>query len=76
MQIELIVLFGVKTHGAIVAALHNVLGNANIGEARSAEHGGGPMPGEEQRLSEISVVCPRLCLQRKLNLTSDIRKEH
>ena len=33
-------LFGVKAHGAIVAALNNVPGNAGNRQARSAEHDG------------------------------------
>jgi hypothetical protein len=39
MQIELIVPFGVKTYGAIVAALNDVRGNAGNGRARSAGYG-------------------------------------
>lgn len=39
MQINLIVLFGVKTHGATVAALNDLPGNAGNALARSAGRG-------------------------------------
>ena len=60
MQIELIVLFGVKTHGAIVAALNDVPGNAGNGQARLAGHGENSVTTEGRCLSEITVVCPLL----------------
>lgn len=60
MQIELIVPFGVKTHGAMVAALNDVPGNAGNGQARSAGHGEESVATEGHCLLEITVICPRL----------------
>ena len=56
-----------KTHGAIVAALNDVPGNAGDGQARSAGHGEDSVATEGLSLSEIIVVCPRLFAYFKKN---------
>ncbi len=60
MLTELIALLGVKTHGAIVAALNDVASNAGNGQARSTGHAEEFVATEGHRLSEITAVCPRL----------------
>ena len=56
MQIELIILFGIKTHGTIVAALNDVPGNAGNGQARSSGRGEDFVETEGRCLLAITVV--------------------
>ena len=73
MQIELIVLLGVKTNGAVAAALNDVPGNAGYEQACSARHGEYAVVTQCRSLSEITVVCPLLSLRRE---SSSPRNHH
>ena len=42
VQVELIVVFGMEAHRAVIAALDDVPGNAGEGETGAARHGGEP----------------------------------